>query len=182
MHTDPDQALISDPVGRESAEKPAARNAEIEQRGEPGGGIGPHTAVLHQIAAGPETGRLFQRTVGEKGHEYQRHPPDAQRLPQAKRPSGTLFLSACRPSLLPKRQTDKENGRQGNLYETDDAVSAVPTISARQAGPHDIGAGRGADTPETMQPAHVAGREMQGHIVVQRSIDRPGTQPVGNGP
>jgi len=67
-----------------------------------------------------------------------------------------------------------------------DPLSSYPPLAppkaAGQAISHDIGTGSGAESPEAVKPAHVAGSIVQSHVVIKRCIDRSRAKAIRDGP
>lgn len=62
------------------------------------------------------------------------------------------------------------------------AVPHIPAKSVCQRIAHDIGTERSADSPHTVEPAHMFAGIVERNIVVQRSVHTSGTKTIGNSP
>ena len=133
--------------------------------------------VFGEVAARPIHRRRFERAIGEKRDEDERHAFEFHRLRERERLCGDLL----RRAFLPERQAEKEHRHERELNIGDDAVSARPARRPREARAHDERTDDRADAPEAVQPAHVAGFIVQRDVVVERSVHAARAQPVRHG-
>ena len=78
--------------------------------------------------------------------------------------------------LLPQGQRNQQHHDQSQLQQTNHPITPMPRIMTRQTPRHHHRPDGRAHAPKTMQPAHMLGRIMVRHIIIQRCIDRTRAQ------
>ena len=77
--------------------------------------------------------------------------------------------------------TTKDVYKRQEVKDGDGKIPFAPAALASQKQGEDGRPSRGADAPETVQPAHVAGGVVQGDIIVQGGVHRAGAKAQGHG-
>ena len=179
-----DHTHVAQRPGQEAAGRAPRRDADVEQRRQGRRAPGGQAAVQHQVAAGPQAGRLLQRAVAEKAQHRAFGPGDAGRLPQAEGLVGAAagLVLGGGGRALPQRQAEQQHRRQAQLEDGNVPVARLPALAPAQGKADEVGAHQGAHPPHAVQPAHVAAGVVQGHVVVQGRVHAAGPQPVGHRP
>ena len=127
--------------------------------------------MLAQYIAVPSAAQYAKKAINKKGTPF-------------------IFKAPVKPTLFwgisasPAEDSDRfrfafHTGNVTKLNERNDPISVVPGRVC-QCEAHDKGADNRTHSPHAVQPAHMSRRVMNRDIVVERRVNRPRAQTVGN--
>src|SRR5699024_5817760 len=142
-----------------------------------------------EITAGPQASSLLDGTVAEKAEHDLFRSGKPYDLCEGVRFTARIFWCIIRrlysgPVFLfsPEWKAENQECCQYDLKHADIEVTGIPCLSSGKCKSHDVRSESCANTPHTVEPAHVMAFIVQRYIVIQSCIHAAGAQPVWDSP